>query len=380
MRQAERAETESISSAKFNKAKQLMGAMGGAFAGVKTEEDLVRAKLFVKGLQFEAPGMSEIIDDLPLEDVHAFNNFLREQEQVMDEVFGREQLGVRKHELGIRKDELAFQRERLGKPAVPTTTERDFQSFYAPWLADKGLKKSPTNEIKARNEFKKLGREPSDFDKRLGLFRSDPATYKALYRGADKATRFDQELELFRNDPQEFYKFMKRDPAAAAEMLTTTDLGEVSPEDTLWHRVGWFSTGPLSGIPRTFGRFTGTGDYSIATIQAFKNSKNTLITALQENPRYAVSEANRLAEEIDIQPNFFDAVGTIQTKMREVDRHLSQVEKRRAANGDQRSVLAIKQFRRQMGVPAEAENQDFDPPGVASQGRWKVRRVSPPPQ
>jgi hypothetical protein len=60
-----------------------------------------------------------------------------------------------------------------------------------------------------------------------------------------------------------------------------------------------------------------------------------------------------LGNQINIQPNFWTAATTIQTRMREIDKHLSEVMKRRIALDDIESVLAIKQFREKMGVPAQ---------------------------
>lgn len=167
-------------------------------------------------------------------------------------------------------------------------------------------------------------------------------------------TTFEQQLQLFRENPEEFQKFMGRDPEAAADMLSDADLGTVSPEDTLWNRLGWFTTGPLSIIPRTAGRLTGTGQESLGNIQAFQSAKNTMIRALAENPRFAVAEAERLSKEVDIQPNSWDSATTIQTRMREIDKHLDSVIKRREQAGDVAAVNAIQQFRAQMGVPSEA--------------------------
>lgn len=176
-------------------------------------------------------------------------------------------------------------------------------------------------------------------------------------------TRFERELAMFRDDPEEFRRFMGRDPELATDLLSEADLG-VSEEDTLWNRLGWFTTGPLSTIPRTVGRLTGTGQESLGNIQAFESAKQTMLRALAENPRFAVAEAERLAREVDVQPNKWDSVTTLRTRMREIDRHLESVEQRRAQTGDTAAVLAIRQFRNQMGVPQDDEPTQGSGPQV----------------
>ncbi len=252
----------------------------------------------------------------------------------------------------------------------PTTTERDFQSFYVPWLESLGLKKNPTNEIKARREFKKLGMDKDrkflsaytdDKGQRVERFLEPDGKVTSEVAGAVRVpqrepTTFEQQVELFRTNPEEFYPFMKRDPAAAADLLQQAELGEISSEDTLWNRLGWFTTGPLSILPRTIGALTGTGQQSIGNMQAFQTAKNTMIRALAENPRFAVAEAERLGKEIDIQPNLWDSTSTVQTRMQEIDKHLDSVERRRSQAGDKAAVLAIQQFRRHMGIPGGSQS------------------------
>ena len=52
-------------------------------------------------------------------------------------------------------DEL-LERDKLAEPPDPTTGERDFQSFYEPWLEANGLERSARNEVTARRLVKNL--------------------------------------------------------------------------------------------------------------------------------------------------------------------------------------------------------------------------------
>jgi hypothetical protein len=97
-----------------------------------------------------------------------------------------------------------------------------------------------------------------------------------------------------------------------------------------------------------------------------------MIRALAENPKYAVSEAERLSREINIEPSFWRAPDDLKVSMREIDKSLATVIERRKMMGDEAAVLTINQFRKIMGVP----------PGVGSgvypteRSRWRV--VHPP--
>jgi hypothetical protein len=187
-----------------------------------------------------------------------------------------------------------------------------------------------------------------------------------------RTTQFEQELEMFRKNPDEFAAFKNRDPKAAALFISETDLGEIDPEDTLWARTNWWTTGAPSWIPRYIGAFLGWGEVSRGNMQAFANAKNTMIRALAENPKYAVSEAERLSREINIEPSFWRAPDDLKVSMREIDKSLATVIERRKMMGDEAAVLTINQFRKIMGVP----------PGVGSgvypteRSRWRV--VHPP--
>lgn len=214
-------------------------------------------------------------------------------------------------------------------------------------------------------------RSVTDSPEALAAFESRERV-KAKY---SSPSAFDQQLALFRNNPTEFYKFMSRNPEAGADLLAGYEPQQISMEDTLYNRIGWFSTGPFSVLTGTLGRLTGTASYSRATIQAFANSKNTLIRALAENPRFAVAEANRLAEEINIQPNWWDAAGDVRTRMKEIDKHLQTIIQRRKTMGDTAAVLAIQEFRNKMGAPQSDVVRVVGPDGVTGtvpSAQWEL--------
>ncbi len=129
----------------------------------------------------------------------------------------------------------------------------------------------------------------------------------------------------------------------------------VAKEDTLWNSLGVWTTGPLSAVGVPVSRVTGWNlANSTTNRQRFDSAKNTLLRALAENPRFPVAEANRIAKEINISPNWLDAPSTLRTRMIEVDRYLADVENRREATKDKAGSMAISQFRQWMGVPSES--------------------------
>ena len=169
---------------------------------------------------------------------------------------------------------------------------------------------------------------------------------------------------------------------AAQKNGATPDLpdtiSEIPGEETLWNSLGWFTTGPLSVIPKTLGTLTGTMQGPVANRQKFDSAKNTMLRALAENPRFPVAEATRIEKEIQINPNWWDSVTTLRTRMREVDRYLDGVVRRREASKDEAGAMAIQQFRSWMGVPSKTEEgkpqgggaAPLRPKGVPADARW----------
>jgi hypothetical protein len=174
---------------------------------------------------------------------------------------------------------------------------------------------------------------------------------KALEEEYRAPSSLEEELALYERSKEDFYRVLNRDPNAALTMMESAPLLTIAPEDTLWNRIGWFTTGPFAQAVDIWGTVTGKTPVSTATRQAFKDAQQTMVRALIEGERYTVAEAADLADEINIQPNFWTAATTLRTRMREIDKHLSTVIKRREAMGDRASVLAITQFRNQLGIP-----------------------------
>jgi hypothetical protein len=153
----------------------------------------------------------------------------------------------------------------------------------------------------------------------------------------------DEELELLR----QYQDARRQQPDVMPEL----EIRQVPEDETLWNRLGWFTTGPLSALPRSVGRLTGFGQASIENIQAFETARNTLLRALAENPRFPVAERTAIAREVNVQPNLWDSTTTVRTRMHVINRFLTDMRARRLAEGDRSGANAIAQFQAWMGVP-----------------------------
>ena len=94
------------------------------------------------------------------------------------------------------------------------------------------------------------------------------------------------------------------------------------PGQTLWD-LAPAATGPVQSLTAKTAAalsFFGieTEEPATEAQQAFRTEVRSLIRALSINPRFPVAEQERIREEIDIQPSFFQGAGTLKKKMRSV--------------------------------------------------------------
>uniref|UniRef100_A0A6H1ZLG0 Uncharacterized protein n=1 Tax=viral metagenome TaxID=1070528 RepID=A0A6H1ZLG0_9ZZZZ len=138
---------------------------------------------------------------------------------------------------------------------------------------------------------------------------------------------------------------------------------------TLWE-LSDLATGPVSAAMSAASIPSGVvggpvAEKTVYARQFLQSSQNELIRALSINPRFPVGEINRLKEEVNISPKFWDNPGMLRTRMKAVNDYLTRrLEKERSASKDtnlpkdtRQNALAaakdIENFVNTMGVPEE---------------------------
>jgi|GEM_PF-4586792 len=205
--------------------KPIAGMFASALASKNPE---VRSRIVQNALRFaEVSGRPEMVEMLKGvttddADLQSIVSFAREAEQIMDE---------------------ALEREKLNRPPELTAEERNFQSFYGPWLESNGLTRSARNEVNARVAFRKLGHQPGfqeaearlteeayaetigkPFDQFTARDRLEARKWRERMTPRDK-TEFDKRLDLLRSDPETYDRLYGRGndsgltPAQGAQII-----------------------------------------------------------------------------------------------------------------------------------------------------------------
>tara|TARA_R110000868_G_scaffold95674_2_gene262984 strand:- start:686 stop:1861 length:1176 start_codon:yes stop_codon:yes gene_type:complete len=165
--------------------------------------------------------------------------------------------------------------------------------------------------------------------------------------------------------------FRQRGGTGAGTGGGTEDGSPAKPNTTLWNSID-SATGAVNTLKElstdTLGQVPGVRRMLafpevVAARQRFSTSTNDLIRALSINPRFPVSEMDRITREIAINPNAFTSDVSLRERMKEVDTYLKSrlqneentarneslpVEDRRNASS---AANSIRNFVEMMGVP-----------------------------
>jgi hypothetical protein len=112
------------------------------------------------------------------------------------------------------------------------------------------------------------------------------------------------------------------DPLRAANEM----FGLMSAEQPLYGRLSE-ATGAVSGLQKGIGQVLGQAgirygaDYTAAS-QALATEANSLVKALQQNPRYAEGERKQVREDVGILPSLLNSPEQARVKLEELDRTL----------------------------------------------------------
>lgn len=191
------------------------------------------------------------------------------------------------------------------------------------------------------------------------VFTVDP-TGGAIYR-TDKITGKTEEVEIKPANEQGDAPVIPYEQTLYALAEEATGIGP-GAKDFLSKGLG-----PIGGY---------TDKATVAARSKFKSAENTLIRAFSLNPRYPVAEQNRIKENIQIKPKFWDSPELMRARMQGIRSFLeeelatSEYESKRQGIGRKRKMEEentasdIKRFLRMLGKPKSKAPELSDLPPV----------------